>query len=355
MTRHPVATLALLLLAGSPTAAQVDLDVRSREPAEAEALDVSLVVFHPGYEGDADEARRQGIFAEIRDVETKYLPYALRRTLVDSNHWGAVRVVPQAAVGAELLITGHIARSDGAALELRLQARDSRGVVWVDRTFGGTASKSSYEAGERRQRRPFQDIYNEVANALLAVRDGLERRELARIRELALLRYASSLAPDAFDGFLEQDDSGQYRALRLPSREDPMMARIRRIRAQEYLFIDTTDEQYAALYTEITPIYDLWRAFHREQVLYQEAYNQRLEGRSKPPKDSYLALRQTYNGFRWAKLQEQETRLLAEGFNNEVAPTSVDVEGTVFKLGGSLDDRHREWRRILRQIYDLEK
>ena len=348
--------LSLTLSAGPLAAEQVELIVREGEPTEAEALDVSLVVFHPGYEGDSDEARRQGIFAEIRDIEIKYLPYALRRTLVDSNQWGAVRVVPQVAVGAELLITGRIVQSNGASLELQLQARDSRGAVWMERTYGATATQASYAASEQRGQRPFQDIYSEAANALLAARNRLEQRELVRIREVALLRYADSLAPDTFGDFLERDgDSGLYRALRLPSQEDPMMARIQRIRAQEYLFIDTTDEQYATLYTEITPIYDLWRAFYREQVLYQEAYDQRLEGRSRPPKGSYMALWQTYNGFRWAKLQEQETKLLAEGFNNEVAPTNIDVEGKVFKLGGSLDDRHREWRRILRQIYDLER
>ena len=312
------------------------------------------MVFHPGYDEDSDDALRRGIFTGIRDTEASYLPYALRRTLVDSNHWGAVRVLPREAYGAELLVTGRILKSDGTTLEFRLTARDSRGKTWVDRVFSGAASEAAYAASERRTRRPFQGIYNEVANALLEARSELSRRELANIREVALLRYAESLAPEAFGGYLERDASGELQIRRLPSREDPMMARVQRIRAQEHLFIDTTDEQYDALYTAMMPIYDLWRSSQREQVLYQDTYQQRLAERDKPRRGSYEALKRNYYNFRWAKLQHQELKLLAEGFSNEVAPTNMDIEGKVFKLSGSLDERYREWRGILRRIYDLE-
>ena len=133
-----------------------------------------------------------------------------------------------------------------------------------------------------------------------------------------------------------------------------MMARVERVRAQEYLFIDTTDEQYAELYTAMTPVYDLWRQFQREQLEYRDAWEERLATREAPPKGSYQALKRGYNNYRWEKIQRQEMKVLAEGFDNEIAPTRLDIQGTIVNLNGSLDQRYREWRRILRQIYAIE-
>ena len=45
---------------------------------------------------------------------------------------------------------------------------------------------------------------------------------------------------------------------------------------------------------------------------------------------------------------------IARGFDNEVAPTAVELEGRVVTLEGNLEQRYRDWRRILRQIYELE-
>jgi hypothetical protein len=45
---------------------------------------------------------------------------------------------------------------------------------------------------------------------------------------------------------------------------------------------------------------------------------------------------------------------MEDGFNNEVAPTTIQLEGQVVKLEGSLQERYTEWRRILRSMYVLE-
>jgi hypothetical protein len=349
-----LARLLFVLSVFCAPAVAVELLVNEGEPNTRNALEISLVVLDPGIERDSPQARQLGIYPEIRQAEASYLPYALRRTLVDSNHWGAVRVLPTVTNGAEVLLSGRILHSNGVELALALTARDSRGRLWFDREFIVTAEEGSYQASNRRARRPFQDLYNEVANALLLARQQLAVKELQTIRRVAELRYAITLAPDAFTSFLQLDAQGEYELRRLPAANDPMLVRIDSIRKQEYLFIDTTDEQYAELYTEMTPVYDLWRQFQREQVLYRSAYEARLAARDKPKKGSYQGLKQSYNSYRWAKLQRQEMKLLAEGFDNEVAPTSLVVEGTLVELSGSLDQRYRQWQRILREIYVLE-
>jgi hypothetical protein len=339
---------------GTPPESLVELLTSAGGPSDVEALQVGIAILDPGTGGDSAGNRREGIFPEVRDAESRYLPYAIRRTLVDSNQWGPVRVLPGTDPGFELLITGEILVSDGETLSLQLRARDSRDRTWIDKTYTRSVADSVYLEHNRRQRRPFQDLYNEIANDLLAYRQGLEARELAKIRDVSTLRHAASLLPDAFSDFLARDASGEWRLQRLPARDDPMLLRLERVREQEYLFIDTTDEQYADLYTRMTPIYDLWRQYLREQLAYRTSWEERLEEREKPRSGSFEALKYSYNNFKWEKIQRQEMKVLAEGFNNEIEPTSINLEGTIVNLNGSLDERYREWRRILHQIYVLE-
>ena len=340
-------------LSSEPPEAKVPLQISETGPRETEALEVGIAVLDAGTGGDSANNRREGVFPEVREAETRYLPYALRRTLVDSNQWGAVRVLPGEDPGYELLVTGEIIISDGSTLSLNLKARDSLDRVWIDKVYTLDAREDAYRESQRRQRRPFQDLYNEFANDLLAARQSRDDRDLGKIREVSSLRYATSLLPDAYAGYLQRDEIGQWQVLRLPSEDDPMMARINQVRAKEYLFIDTSDEQYAALYTKMTPVYDLWRQFLREQLAYREAWEERLAEREKP-KGGYHELKYNYNNYKWEKIQRQEMKILAEGFNNEVEPTTLTIEGSIVNLNGSLDQRYREWRRILRQIYAIE-
>ncbi len=332
----------------------VKLEISTTMPAPERSLEVGIVLLDTGIDGDSLENRKLGIFPEIREAESRYLPYALRRTLVDSNQWGAVRVLPGRDPGYELLVSGRILVSNGAELSLQLTVRDSRDYVWLDKTYTQFAEENAYLEAERRLRRPFQDLYNRFANDLLARRRGFEDGDLRRIREVSELRYAAGLLPDAFGDFLGRDGAGLVRLSRLPARDDPMLTRIRRVREQEYIFIDATDEQYAALYTEMSPVYDLWRQFQAEQLAYREAWAARRAQRDTPRKGSYQGMKQHYNNYKWEKIQRQEMRTLAEGFNNQIEPTAMDLDGIVVRLSGSLDQRYREWRDILRRIYALE-
>ena len=63
---------------------------------------------------------------------------------------------------------------------------------------------------------------------------------------------------------------------------------------------------------------------------------------------------QTYEAYKWSKIHEQDLDELAQGFNNEVQPTVLEVRGKVFMLSGTLDAQYQEWRDILREIFALE-
>ncbi|MCX2981645.1 hypothetical protein EYC98_12305 [Halieaceae bacterium IMCC14734] len=317
-------------------------------------LNISLVVFDPGIPTDPTHNKELGIFPKIRSAEARYLPFVLRQVLVDSNSWGATRVIPDPDPGTELLITGRLLQSDGIQLSFELNVSDSRGQTWFVKTYSGIAPENAYQTGRQNGPRPFQATYDEVLADLFRYAQTLEPKALEAIRNLAFLRYAATLSPAAFGPYFDRDETGNYQLLRLPAYGDPMVARIEKVRQQEYVFVDTVDEQYRKLFAAMAPTYNLWRRYNREQAIYQEAYEERLADRSKPKSGSYQAMKRSYINFRWSKIQQQESAKLATGFNNEVAPTVMQLQGRVVELEGSLEEQYREWRRILQSIYQLE-
>jgi hypothetical protein len=321
-------------------------------PAELQRLDIGLVVLDPGVEAGAGAA--DDVFPEVRRVEAQYLPVLLRQVLQETDAWGVVRVLPEAAVLPELLVSGEILVSDGVQLELRVRAEDATGRLWLQRIYRDQSEAADYPVSADGD--PFVDLYRQLANDLLAIRRQLDDSQLREVRRVALLRYAALLSPEAFAGYLAGGQGGElFRVARLPAAGDPMMARVERIRNQEYLFIDTVDEQYLNLYQSLGPTYNLWRQYSREQALYVADYQERVANRkSHGRRGSFPAMQQRYDAYRNLRIQQQDLDEQALGFDNEVAPTVMEASGRVFRLTGTLDSQYGEWRHILREIFRLE-
>jgi hypothetical protein len=133
------------------------------------------------------------------------------------------------------------------------------------------------------------------------------------------------------------------------------MDRVERIRNQEFQFIDSVDQQYSDLHQEMSTTYDLWRQYGRERAIYLEDYQARVANSDRQGrKGSFIALEQVYNAYKLGKIQDQDLKQLAKGFNNEVEPTVMNIQGKVFELNGSLDGQYAQWRSILRSIFALE-
>ena len=119
--------LALVWLSGHMLHVHADPGSGSAPVAEAEFLDVGLLIFDPGIPADQSTHSKLGIFPEIRKSEAKYMPVILREVLINSGEWGVVRVLPEALESSELLVTGTILHSDGLRLSLSITARDASG------------------------------------------------------------------------------------------------------------------------------------------------------------------------------------------------------------------------------------
>jgi hypothetical protein len=339
-----------------PPVGAVSLRVAEDDTREAMLLNVGVIVFDPGIPPDPGTHLRLGVFPEVREAEARFYAWSLRETLAASGAWDTVRVMPEEDLATELLIRGRLKQSNGTMLAIHVTAIDSSGAVWLDQTYVDHSSASDFPVDPSAPTEPFQDLLNQVANDLLVQRDARSPAERQRLVDVARLRYAAALAPGTFGDYLAREPSGAVALLRLPAADDPMLRRVDRIRRYEHLFIDQADEQYRALHAEMLPSYGQWRQYRRDQALFQEGFETRLESRSGRVgrAGSFAALERSYNTYKWFKIQEQDIDELALGLRNEVSPTVMEVDGALFRLGGSLKAQYGEWRDILRRIFELE-
>ncbi len=340
----------------------VSLNILQGMPAEVQMLDIGVAVF--ATEADPEDVTLPGaaIFAQIRDTETHYLPVALRHTLLASNQWGVVRVLPEADPSLDVLVSGTIVESTGADLLLQVRAVDSTGRVWLDKAYADIARTADYpdsipslRGGITDGADPFQDLHAAIANDLLAVRNSLSEQDLARIQDTTLLRHAADMAPDAFGPYLLTDASGLLTYERLPASDDPLLGHVRDIQARHEVFIDTLDEYYEALYQDVKPRYDIWRQYSFEQVMDQRDNAERARnGEGVLGTGSFESLSQNYNRYKWSKIFEQEFVALSSGFVSETAPAVLELSRNISGLSGPVEDLYAQWRVYLRELYEIE-
>jgi len=360
--RVPLLAQIAILLIGMP----LQLSAQEQLPADAdatavtnadrlEAINVSIAVFDPGVPDDQSLHRDLQVFPRIREIEARLLPFVLREALAATNSWGAVRVVPEPDIAAELLVSGTIVRSDGESLQLRIRAVDASGRVWLDKEFGGVMAGKYAPSDNDSGVQVTPALYEAIADSLQQARAQLDNKTLTNIVAISLLRYANALAPTAFGDHLDRAADGTFTIRRLPARDDPMVERIKRIRGAEYVITDAVDEKFQELHSEIASIYDMWREYRRKVVAYQTDNAKWLQNRrSDAPRGSYEAMVNLYDNYKMDRITEQQQDSLAVAFNNEVGPTIAAMEARVSELEGWVDQQYAEWQRLLEELFEVE-
>jgi len=358
-------------------------------PAD-ELLDVAVREFDPGIPAeiakDEQALNKKRIYPDIRRAESRYVATTLRGTLEASGQWGAVRVVPEGVQFVDVQVSGKIAESTGAKLALQVTVNDSTGRVWINnKRYESSADTGSYKTDATlKARDPFQNVYSEVANDMLAARQALvvqSRRDIRRVTQLA---FARDLAPQAMDGYLDHDQKGLLRVARLPATDDPASTRIDRIRERDSGVVDTVNGYYANFADQMSDSYGQWRRASFEEIEKEQRtlnkartrtylgaaailasvfvpqqcspydYNcRRVEGavRTAGAIGGAASILSGLKKYSDAKMHAQALKELSESFQNEVAPQVVDVEGRTLKLTGTAEEQYREWRKLLHEMY----
>lgn len=347
--------------------------------AEELLLDIGIGIFDPGVE-ELDEDSLEATLPEIREAESRFVPYMLMETLQSSGNWGVTRVLPDESPFIDVYVTGRLVRSDGENLALEATVYDVTGRHWFTRQYTHTTSKYSYEPAQQQQRDPFQTLYNKVCNDMLSFRQQLSAPELKAIRLVSELRFARSFQAQAFDRHLSMDEQGVYHVVHLPAEDDPILQRVRSIRERDYLFIDTLQEHYSSFYRQMSVPYKEWRKQSYGEVialreLQRSARNRTIVGVAAlvggiaaAGSDS-AAMRSAANvgtagggyliksGFdrrAESRIHLEALQELGDSLSAEVNPHVIELDDQTVTLSGSVQAQYKQWRDVLEQMYISE-
>jgi hypothetical protein len=383
MTRSVVSLLlALSLLTGCVTETVKStsvpvLDAPETPVPDAELLDVGVVILDPGISSVEDEEQ---VYPEVRRAEATFMATELADVLTEQGGWGAVRVVPDERQFSDLLVRGTILQSDGEALELKIRVSDARGTVWLDKRYTGITSRYAYEQGTRTKQDPFLSVYRMIANDMLAAFQRLPADERTTIRRVAEMRFARDFASGAFADYLNEDPSGQVTLRRLPSEEDPMLARVRGLRQRHYVFVDTLQGHYTGFSDDMYAPYQEWRkASYEETVALRELESEAkremiaggaaiLAGIVAQSSGSSMTrsagaigvvgggalLKRGLEKRAESNIHSLALEELGQSLDAEITPRVIELEDRTVRLTGNVEDQYDQWRELLADIYAAE-
>jgi hypothetical protein len=378
--------LLLMLIGGaagcvSTTVRTVDMSQPKSATAqvpESLLLDVGVAAFDANIPDDYDEQIEQHISPDVRRAEGVYIAYVLKNTLQDTGNWGAVRVVPRPTNAVDVNVKGAILASDGARLKVDATVTDASGKEWFTRTYEALASKYAYDPSVPPDIDPFQSIYRQIADDMLAYRQQLNAADVSRIRTVAEMKFAKEFAPDAFSSYIGTNKQGQVVVKRLPASDDPMLVRVRKVREREYAFIDTLDEYYAEFDRTMHKPYQDWRsATYTEAIAYRQLQSQartrmlvgsaalvggvaaEFRGDSDTTKmagwgsvlTGAMLMKSALNKRAEAEIHSEVLQELGASAEAEIAPHTLELENETVRLTGTVDQQYATLRRILKQAY----
>ncbi len=385
--RHPaviaIVASALAALCGcvSQEVRTVDMTPPERfeQPLpEQQLLDVGVAVFDANIPDSYDERVEQLIQPDIRRAEANYIPYFAKNLLQSTGNWGAVRVIPRATHAVDVVVTGRILHSDGESMEVEVEVQDATGEVWFKREYEALASKYAYGENIPASIDPFQSIYKQLADDMLAYRRELSDDQVTAIRATAKMKFAQDFAPDAFSDYIAETDRGEFQLKRLPAPDDPMLMRVERVREREYLFIDTLDEYFENFHRSMYGSYQDWReATYEEAIAYKLLRDQarrRTIGGAAAIVGGVAAMTESSDAavdtggvvsiiggamtLKSAIAKRQEAEMHAEALREvgvaaeaEVMPHTIELENQVVRLEGTVDQQYDKLRGILRDLY----
>ena len=344
-------------------------------------LDVGVAIFDPGLD-DMDDDQEELTNPQIRVAESRYAPFLVAETLQRSANWGIVRLMPNVSSPMDLYINGTILESNGESMAMRIEVKDSTGRHWYTKFYEQEISQFSYDPSQRQQNDPFQILYNNIANDLLAWKKAnIEDDEILEIRMISEMLFAQRFSPEVFDDYLTQNRDGYLEIVSLPADSDPMLGRIRDIRERDFMFIDTVQDYYATYVRQMRLPYDSWR----EQSYYETITLREIEASARRRfiagaatvvgglaaatqgsnygtvaggafavgAGAYL-LRSGFDKQAEARIHMEALEELGQSLENEVAPQVINLDDRTITLSGSVEEQYEQWREIMADLYSAE-
>jgi len=353
----------------------------SQDVPEDLLLDVGVAIFDPGIDeirGRDEETTNH----QIRIAESRYAPFMLAETLQRSGNWGIVRLMPNQSSPMDVYVNGTILISNGEEMSIRISVSDSTGRQWYKKVYNEMISQFSYDPAQRQRNDPFQVIYNNIANDLLAHRQqNISDQEITELRTVSEMLFAKRFSPEVFENYLTKNRRGNYEISSLPADNDPLLQRVRDIRERDFMFIDTVQDYYATYVRQMRQPYDSWReqSYHETIALRELRDSARrrfiagtaavLGGLAAASNAStYVAqsggllgvgagayvIKSGFDKRAEAEMHVAALSELGQSLENEVAPNVISLEDRTITLSGSVEEQYEQWREILADIYAVE-
>jgi hypothetical protein len=171
----------------------------------------------------------------------------------------------------------------------------------------------------------------------------------------------------------------------MPADSDPTLGRIEKIRERDTAVVDTVNDYYASFHDTMQDSYGSWRQtsfteLEKEMRARSAARTRTVLGaaallasifapnscstydscriadaaRNAGAMGGIAAILSGVKKYADARTHADALKELTTSFQSEVAPQVVEVEGHTLRLTGTAEDQYREWRKLLKQLYEEE-
>jgi hypothetical protein len=350
-------------------------------------LDVIIPVFNPGLPEDPEDYHDENIWPEIRRAEANRFAWKMKEALDRTDHFGAVRVTPDATATGDLYLLGTIDESNGEEVEISLQVIDISNRQWLKASYDHDVSETFYRDQRNKQVDPYDPVFQEAAMDIAEELERFSNKELARLHDLAEMRFGANFSEESFMPYMQQKH-GRLVLTSKPNPEDPMYKRIKAIRVRDQLFVDGLQHNYASFSQKMNESYMMWQeqSFLEAQAL--SAANKATIGKAVggvlmiglavlaaiagAESDSIGSssagatgaiiggmvgsrlIQDSFKTNQEAQIHRETLNELGRSLDMEFAPQVIAFEKETIELRGNAREQFSQWREFLQQIYNKE-
>lgn len=364
-------------------------------------LDVAVTAFDPGFITDSTGAidyqrmDEEGVWPQLRRSEAKLFAVEMKNGLEQTQAFSTVRVVPSTNTTADIFILGKVVESDSEKAAMELTVVDATGEILGIDTFEHKVEEGFYRDQRNANLNSYQPLFDQGRDYVIALLSLLSETEKENIKNVALVRYAKSYNPEAFDRYLTTDIDkkfGQqhykFSLTGLPAQDDWQLQVIKDFRNQELLFVDRLQDNYDTFYAETQQAYSSWQKetlpeviarrkarFDRNKkavlgaglavlagVLASNSNNSGSGlGRGATTAGSILAgigsaavINGAFQSNEEMKVQSAIIEEKGQAVDLTLSPTEMKFDDQVIELKGTATEQYLQWRQHLREMYQLE-
>lgn len=342
-------------------------------------LDASIIIseFNPGINKKDDS-----IFPELRRFESKRFAVKLKNELENTNRVGAVRVMPDTSASGEIFIKGKILESNGEKVKVNIKMIDTSGKKLMDKKFSKKINEGHYSNSRTKNTDAYNEFFKEISLKIIEKLETLDADYIKKLTYINNLRFSSEFAPESFKSYLKSKNN-KYEVIAMPSDDDPMWKRVNSIKVREQLFVDSLQSHYSKFVNFSNESYFLWQSQSFNEIKAAKLARNKAIGRgilgvlsiaaavasaTNKSSDDYnysneiglttLSGKLIEDALKYkaeAKMHRDSVVEIGNSIDTEIAPNIIEFENKTVELTGSAKQQYLEWRKFLKEIYELER